>query len=442
MTWSAALRRSAGRRRAPSTFDHLRYIVPLAAAATIALVFGAMRLQEPAVEAVADNDVPAETATGSSLPTTPVAAQAVAWNMFLDGLAQRHLQPPALETFDPKGVEEYAPHIGVRVSSPAMRDAQWVGARLETNAALMRFMRNRKPVTVFVFDPRRVHMQATPALRRRMIDREPVLAGKVRGVAVAASEQNGVGYALATEHYGELRLNRVVLVSDGGANVGVTAPELIANHSNDADGEGIYLVGVGTGPYTQYADGLMDVVTDAGRGAYVYLDSVAEAETMFTERFDEVMEVAARGVNLELTLPWYFQMHEFFGEEYSEDPKEVEAQHLAPSDVMVFNQVLKACDASVVNEADEIGIKATWETPITREPMVLEHVASVGELLNGETAQLRLGKAIVAYAEALKTGTTADIASAQAALSAVDPALGGDVVEEIASLLAKHPKAP
>ena len=80
-----------------------------------------------------------------------------------------------------------------------MRDAQWVGARLETNAALMRFMRNRKPVTVFVFDPRRVHMQPTSALRERVIGREPVLAGKVRGVAVAASEQNGVGYALATD---------------------------------------------------------------------------------------------------------------------------------------------------------------------------------------------------------------------------------------------------
>ena len=183
----------------PSAFDHLRYIVPLAAAATIALVFGAMRLQEPTAETVAHEESPADTTTATSLPTTPVAAQAVAWNMFLDGLAQRHLQPPALETFDPKGVEEYAPHIGVRVSSPAMRDAQWVGARLETNAALMRFMRNRKPVTVFVFDPRRVHMQPTSALRERVIGREPVLAGKVRGVAVAASEQNGVGYALATD---------------------------------------------------------------------------------------------------------------------------------------------------------------------------------------------------------------------------------------------------
>ena len=184
----------------PPPLIHLRYIVPLAAAATIALVFGAMRLQEPAGETVADRqDMPTETSTASSLPTTPVAVQAATWNMFLDGLAQRHLQPPALETFDPKGVEEYAPHIGVRVSSPRMRDAQWVGARLETNAALIRFIRNRKPVTVFVFDPHRVHMQPTPALRRHVIDHEPVLAGKVRGVAVAASEQDGVGYALATD---------------------------------------------------------------------------------------------------------------------------------------------------------------------------------------------------------------------------------------------------
>jgi len=184
----------------PPSLVNLRYIVPLAAAATIALVFGAMRLQQPQEQPVADNDAREVVSTASSLPTTPVAAQAVAWNMFLDGLAQRHLQPPALETFDPKGVEEYAPHIGVRVSSPRMRDAQWVGARLETNAALIRFIRqNRKPVTVFVFDPRRVYMQPTPALRRRIIDHEAVLAGKVRGVAVAASEQNGVGYALATD---------------------------------------------------------------------------------------------------------------------------------------------------------------------------------------------------------------------------------------------------
>lgn len=175
---------------------HLRYIVPLAAAATFALIFGATQLQTDEAK-MADGE-PVVTATTS--PTATIPVQAVAWNMLLEGLTQRHIQPPSLETFDPKGVEEYAPHIGVRVSSPRVDGAQWVGARLESNAALMRFIRHdRRPVTVFVFDPKRVHMQPTLDIRRRMVDRESVLAGKLRGVAVAASERDGVGYALATD---------------------------------------------------------------------------------------------------------------------------------------------------------------------------------------------------------------------------------------------------
>jgi Ca-activated chloride channel family protein len=185
----------------------------------------------------------------------------------------------------------------------------------------------------------------------------------------------------------------------------------------------------------------MDVVTDAGRGAYVYLDSVQEAQAIFTERFDEVMEVAARGVNLELTLPWYFQMHQFFGEEYSTDPKEVEAQHLAPSDVMVFNQVLKACDASVVNTADEVTVKATWETPLTREPRMIEHTASIGELLGGDKTQLKIGKAIVAYAEALKSGEPAAIEAAFQAIAAADPEGTNPMLGDIEALLGAHPAA-
>jgi Ca-activated chloride channel family protein len=56
-----------------------------------------------------------------------------------------------------------------------------------------------------------------------------------------------MGYQLATQHYGPARLNRVILISDGGANVGVTSAELIAQHSADGDEESIYLVGVGAG---------------------------------------------------------------------------------------------------------------------------------------------------------------------------------------------------
>jgi Ca-activated chloride channel family protein len=246
------------------------------------------------------------------------------------------------------------------------------------------------------------------------------------------------GYALATQHYGELRLNRVVLISDGGANVGITDENLIAQHSEDADKEGIYLVGVGAAS-GGYNDLLMDVVTDEGRGAYVYIDSAAEAQRMFVDRFDEVMEVAARGVQIELTLPWYFQMHEFYGEEYSENPDEVKPQHLAPSDAMIFNQVLKACDPAVVVGTDPITVVANWETPLTYQVQSTSWTTTVDELLGGPTAQLDKGSAIVAYAEALKTGNKDDLDAALTEVQAANPN-GTDVeLDEIASLIQAHP---
>ncbi len=247
------------------------------------------------------------------------------------------------------------------------------------------------------------------------------------------------GYALAQQNYGQNRLNRVVLISDGGANVGVTDEELIAQHSADADKEGIYLVGIGTGPAQGYNDLLMDVVTDKGRGAYVYLDGADEAQRMLGQRFDEVMEVAARGVQVELTLPWYFKMEKFYGEEYSTNPDEIEPQHLAPGDAMIFNQVVKACDPSVVNGSDTIKVNARWHTPLTYIAQEASVELSVEQLLAGGKEQLTKGKAIVAYAEALKDGGQAALHDAHDRAVAANP--GGDPeLDEIIAILEKHPK--
>lgn len=247
------------------------------------------------------------------------------------------------------------------------------------------------------------------------------------------------GYDLATAHYGPNRLNRVLLISDGRANVGVTDETLIGQHADDADQEGIYMVGVGTGPPDGYNDLLMDTVTDAGRGAYVYVDSLAEAEHLFVDRFDEVMEVAARGVQVELTMPWYFEMHKFYGEEYSENPEEVTPQHLAPSDAMIFSQVLRACDPAVVDEQDTVEVKATWETPLTYQPMETSVSVTVADLLAASKDQLVKGKAIVAYAEALKTGTQDDLHAAYDAVVAANDGANDPELDEIAALLELHP---
>ncbi|EYF04491.1 vWA domain-containing protein [Chondromyces apiculatus] len=272
---------------------------------------------------------------------------------------------------------------------------------------------------------------------------DPQLEAAVAGLSADGGTdlENGLayGYDLAQQHYGAERINRLILISDGGANVGVTSAELIAKHSADADQEGIYLVGVGTGPADGYDDMLMDAVTDKGRGAYVYLDSVEEAWTVLHDRFDETMEVAARGVQVELTLPWYFRIEKFYGEEYSEDAEEIEPQHLAPGDAMIFNQVVRACDAELIDLQDPVRVTARWQTPLTYEEREATVETTVAELLEGNKAQLLKGNAIIAYAEALKDGSHEVLQAAHDTVVAANPEGTDPELSEIADLLEMHP---
>jgi Ca-activated chloride channel family protein len=245
------------------------------------------------------------------------------------------------------------------------------------------------------------------------------------------------GYLLAQKNFVATQLNRVVIISDGQANVGVTDKDIIAKGAALNDGDGVYLVGVGVGSGVN--DTLMDAVTDAGRGAYVYIDGNPEISRMFSSRFDEVMDVAARAVQVELRMPWYMDIEVFHGEEYSTNPAEVQPQHLAPNDAMVMNQVVRACSASEVLDTDPIEVVARWETPTTHEKKQTSKATTFGDLLAATPAYLAKGAAIIAYAEALKNPAEAKsrLAAAQKAVEAADPAGTDPELSEIKGLIAK-----
>ncbi|MBI5498667.1 MAG: VWA domain-containing protein [Deltaproteobacteria bacterium] len=255
------------------------------------------------------------------------------------------------------------------------------------------------------------------------------------------------GYALARANYREGWLNRVVLVSDGQANTGITDIEIIASAADDMEGEGIYLVGVGCGD--GYNDTLMDAVTDAGRGAYVFIDKESEARRMFVDRFLQTMEVAVRDVQVELTLPGIFRIEEFHGEEYSTDPAEVDPQHLAPGDAMVFHQLLRAADPRRVWADDRIEVRVTYRD----QTGATEHAASAGatlqRLVDSPAPTMRKADAVVVYAQALQRIDAARAhdawdAAVQTCESARDyvgasaDALDDDELREIASLLDRY----
>jgi Ca-activated chloride channel homolog len=209
-------------------------------------------------------------------------------------------------------------------------------------------------------------------------------------------------YQLADDNYTPGRINRVILISDGGANVGVTDEDLIARHSEREDGEGIYMMGVGVGTAQGYNDLLMDTVTDAGKGAAVFIGSSGEADSIFGDRFLEVLDVAARDVAVRLDLPPGFEITRFSGEEYSTDPQEVEPQHLAPNDAMVFQKHLATCAPELLEADPEVTIEVSWKDAVTFEAHTVSRAMPWSELLGTDQALLWKGEAVFSYVLALK----------------------------------------
>ena len=244
------------------------------------------------------------------------------------------------------------------------------------------------------------------------------------------------------------RINRVLLLSDGGANVGDTDEKVIADAAKGADGQQIYLMGIGVGDAWNYNDALMNTVTDAGKGAYIFLDTITEAWSVFGSHFLRHVEVAARDVQVSLELPPTFGVEAFYGEQISTNKDEVDPQHLAANDAMIFHQSLKSCAPEVLTGAEEIKVTATWKHPETGAEKTSTFASTMDKLLAGDIKLLKKGEAVVAYAEALKDVQALSGKSAQARIDDAIAVIEGSQkslpadadLQEIAALLQAYRK--
>jgi len=99
------------------------------------------------------------------------------------------------------------------------------------------------------------------------------------------------GYGLASESMGD-GINRVVLASDGVANVGMTDPTGLANLIRDDADRGIQLVTIGYG-MGNFNDVTMEQLADQGDGFYAYVDTKDEAERLFEDELTSTLVTVA-----------------------------------------------------------------------------------------------------------------------------------------------------
>ncbi|MCK4547080.1 MAG: von Willebrand factor type A domain-containing protein [Candidatus Eisenbacteria sp.] len=108
-----------------------------------------------------------------------------------------------------------------------------------------------------------------------------------------------LGYEMADRNYDSDYNNRVILCSDGVANVGRTGAEGILDTMKNAARRGIYLTVVGFG-MGNYNDILMEKLADHGDGHYCYVDDMKEARRVFTENLTGTLQTIARDVKVQV----------------------------------------------------------------------------------------------------------------------------------------------
>jgi len=107
-----------------------------------------------------------------------------------------------------------------------------------------------------------------------------------------AEEGLRLGYDLASSELERGTINRVILCSDGVANVGKTGPESILGEIRRQAEKGIELTTVGFG-MGNYNDVLMEQLADRGNGRYAYVDTLEEARRIFAENLTGTLQTLA-----------------------------------------------------------------------------------------------------------------------------------------------------
>jgi len=101
-----------------------------------------------------------------------------------------------------------------------------------------------------------------------------------------------LGYEMAREQLRDEGITRVVLASDGVANVGATDAESILSRIRDDAEAGIQLVSVGFG-MGNFNDALLEKLADDGDGFYAYVDDLDEARRLFVDDLTGTLQSVA-----------------------------------------------------------------------------------------------------------------------------------------------------
>jgi Ca-activated chloride channel family protein len=140
-------------------------------------------------------------------------------------------------------------------------------------------------------------------LPRTSIDHKATIVAAIRSLSSNGSTAMASGIDLAYEQASANvkpgTISRVIVCTDGDANVGPhSEQELLAIIADRAKhGVALSTIGFGMG---NYKDAMMEQLADKGNGNNYYIDSLDAAKRVFAEQLTSTLEVAAKDVKLQV----------------------------------------------------------------------------------------------------------------------------------------------
>ncbi len=115
------------------------------------------------------------------------------------------------------------------------------------------------------------------------------------------------------EYLSDNKVNRVVLVSDGLANVGPSSPSELAALGRELGGKGISVTTIGLG--LDYNEDLMQRLAGASDGNHAFVESSAQLASIFDKEFGDALSVSARDIIIEIEIRSGFRPKRVLGRE-------------------------------------------------------------------------------------------------------------------------------
>jgi Ca-activated chloride channel family protein len=226
-----------------------------------------------------------------------------------------------------------------------------------------------------------------------------------------------LGYQMAMHAYNSQGINRVILCSDGVANVGVTGPEAILQEVSHYVEEGVTLTTVGFG-MDNYNDILMEQLADNGDGFYAYVDDLREARRLFLDRITGTLQTIAMDAKVQVEFnPQVVMRYRLVGfENRAIADEQFRDNSVDAGEIGAGHSVTALYEVKLYPEA--YGNIATvflrWQDPETRQVVELSKDFGTGELAYefvGANPYFQRSVVVAEYGEILKKSYWAEESS-------------------------------